>query len=114
MTDGAGKLVREVLVVNIELQVIGILRALVEVAGMFLLAQGALFLLAGRTRDTNIVYHLFRIVTRPVVSSTRFVLPKAITDRIVPFVAFVILFAFWILLAYARQVICRMSGLECG
>ena len=99
--------------VNIELQLIGILRALVEVAGMFLLAQALLFLVAGRTRDTNFVYQLFRIVTRPVVSSTRFVLPKAIADRTVPLVAFFILFGLWILLAYVRQVICRSNGLEC-
>jgi len=101
-------------VVSIELQLLGILRALAEVAGMFLLAQGALFLLAGRTRDRNFVYQLFRIVTRPVISSTRFMLPKVIADRTVPFVAFFILFWLWILLAYARQVICRLNGLECG
>lgn len=102
------------LVVNIELQLIGILRALVEVGGMFLLAQGVLFLFAGRTRDTNFVYQLFRIVTRPVVSLTRFMLPKTIVDRTVPFVAFAILFVFWILLAYVRQAICRTNGLVCG
>ena len=100
--------------VNIELQLIGILRALVEVAGMFLLAQGVLFLLVGRTRDTNFVYQLFRIVTRPVVSSARFVLPKAIVDRTIPFIAFFILFGLWIFLAYARQVVCRLNGLACG
>lgn len=114
MTDGAGGLVRKDLVVNNELQLLGILRALVEVAGMFLLAQAVLFLLAGRTRDTNFVYQLFRIVTRPVVSSTRFILPKTIAGRAAPFVAFFIFFMFWILLAYVRQVVCRSNGLECS
>lgn len=35
---------RIVLVLNVQLQMLTILRALAEVAGMFLLAQGALFL----------------------------------------------------------------------
>ncbi len=99
---------------SIELQVITILRALVEVAGMFLLAQGALFLLAGGTRDKNIVYQLFRIVTRPVISGTRFISPKVIVDKHIPFVAFLLLFWLWILLAYVRQVVCKLNGMDCG
>lgn len=99
---------------SIELQVITILRALVEVAGMFLLAQGALFLLAGGTRDKNIVYQLFRIVTRPVISGTRFISPKVIVDKHIPFVAFLLLFWLWILLAYVRQVVCKLNGMVCG
>lgn len=116
-TDGAGGVFRNASVagvVSIELQLVGILRALAEVAGMFLLAQGALFLLAGRARDKNFVYQLFRIVTRPVLSSTRFVLPKAIADAAVPFVAFFVLFVFWILMAYIRQLICAQNDLACG
>ncbi len=99
---------------SIELQVITILRALVEVAGMFLLAQGTLFLLAGGTRDKNIVYQLFRIVTRPVISGTRFISPKVIVDKHIPFVAFLLLFWLWILLAYVRQVVCKWNGMVCG
>lgn len=99
---------------SIELQIITILRALVEVAGMFLLAQGVLFLLAGGMRDKNIVYQLFRIITRPVISGTRFISPKVIVDRYIPLVAFFLLFWFWILLAYVRQVVCELNGIICG
>lgn len=99
---------------NIELQIITILRALVEVAGWFLIAQGVLFLLAGGTRHKNIVYQLFVIVTRPVISATRFISPKVIVDKHIPFVAFFLLFWLWILLAYVRQVLCEMNGLVCG
>ena len=114
MTDGANDQVRKVPLVNIQLQLIGILRALAEVAGMFLLAQGALFLLAGRKREGNFVYQLFRVVTRPVLSTARLLLPKAISDAAIPFFSFVVLFGLWILLAYARQVVCRANGLDCG
>ena len=100
--------------INIELQIITVLRALVEVAGWFLLAQGALYLLAGGTRDKNFVYQLFVIVTRPVISATRFMMPKVIVDKHIPFVAFFLIFWLWIFLAYVRQVVCELNGLVCG
>ncbi len=100
--------------VNVELQVLTILRALTEVAGMFLLAQGALFLLAGNTRDKNIVYQLFRIVTRPAIAVTRFMMPKLIVDKHIPFVAFFLIFWLWIALAYVRQLICVANNLSCA
>ena len=89
----------------IELHIVSILRALVEVAGMFLLAQGILFLLAGARRDKNIVYQLFRIITRPVLQMTRFVTPRVIVDKHIPFVAFFLLFWLWLLLAYVKQIL---------
>ncbi len=88
-----------------ELYIVSILRALVEVAGMFLLAQGLLYLLAGATREKNIVYQLFRIITRPVIQMTRFVTPRVIVDKHIPFVAFFILFWLWLLLAYVKQML---------
>ena len=86
-----------------ELYIVSILRALVEVAGMFLLAQGLLFLLSGATREKNIVYQLFKIITRPVIQMTRFVTPRVIVDKHIPVVAFFILFWLWLLLAYVKQ-----------
>ena len=90
-----------------ELYIVSILRALVEVAGMFLLAQGLLFLLSGATREKNIVYQLFKIITRPVIQMTRFVTPRVIVDKHIPFVAFFILFWLWLLLAYVKQILCE-------
>lgn len=88
-----------------DLLLVSILRALVEVAGMFLLAQGILFVLAGATREKNIVYQLFRIITRPVIQMTRLVTPRVIVDKHIPFVAFFILFWLWLLLAYVKQLL---------
>ncbi len=99
--------------VNIELLIVSVLRSLVEVAGCFLLGQGLLYLLAGASREKNVVYQLFRVVTNPVVKMTRVITPKQIEDRHVPVVAFFLLFWLWIALAYARQVICVADGLAC-
>jgi hypothetical protein len=97
---------------SIGLHLISVLRALAEIAGMFLLAQGALYLLAGGRHQQNIVYQLFRIVTRPVIFATRRLMPRAVAGRRIPFVAFVLLFCFWIALAYVRQLVCELNA--CG
>ena len=95
---------------SIELQIITVLRVLFEVAGWFLLAQCALYVLAGATREKNIVFQLCRIVTRPVIRMTRFITPKVVVDKHSPFVAFFLVFWVWILLAYVRQSLCQIGG----
>jgi hypothetical protein len=94
--------------------ILGVLRALVEVAGMFLLGQGALYVLTGARREDNIVYQGFQVVTRPVVRMARFITPGVIVDRHVPVASFFLLFWMWIALAYLRRVICDANGLACG
>lgn len=100
--------------VSMELMVISVLRALVEVAGMFLLGQGVLYLFAGTSRERNVVYKVFQIVTGPVVKAVRFITPRIIVDRHVPIVAFFLLFWLWIVLAYVRRIVCDANGLVCG
>ena len=100
--------------VSTQLFILSVLRALVEVAGMFLLAQGALYLLAGAKREGNIVYKGFQVVTRPVIRMVCFILLGMIVDRHVPVISFFLLFWMWIMLAYARRVICDAHGLACG
>jgi hypothetical protein len=96
-----------------ELIILGLLRALVEVAMLFLLGQGLLALLAGQRRHTNTIYKLFLIVTGPVVKAMRLVMPKQIIDRHLPFIAFAVLFWFWIALAWLRKLYCETNLLQC-
>ena len=86
-----------------ELLLIGVLRALVEVALLALLGQGLLALLAGGRRDSNPIYILFKVVTKPAIRAARWITPKLVIDRHIPFVAFFLLFWLWIFLAWARQ-----------
>lgn len=94
-----------------DLFLVSILRALVEVALLSLLGQGAVGLLAGARRASNPIYRLFQVVTRPVIVVTRRLLPKVILDRHVPVVAFFVSFWLWIALAYAKRVLGEMHGL---
>ena len=88
---------------GIEQFVLSVLRALVEVAMLALLGQGAVALLSGARRAANPVYQLFQIVTRPVIAVFRWISPRAIIDRHLPFVAFFLLFWLWIALAWAKR-----------
>jgi len=96
-----------------ELLMLGVLRALVEVAMLFLLGQGVLALFSGRGRHNSTMYRLFVIVTAPVLKTMRFVLPRQIIDKHVPYIAFAVLFWLWIMLAYLKKLYCDAHMLQC-
>ncbi len=96
-----------------ELLLIGILRAIVEVALLFLAGQGLLALLAGRRRHSNGVYRLFLLITRPVLKLVRIIAPPQVIDSHLPFVAFFLLFWLWIGLAYLKKAYCDATMLQC-
>jgi len=78
--------------------IIVILKALTEVAGVAFLGQGVLWLLAGSRRDQNIVYNLFKTLTSPVTRVTRFITPRVIIDAHIGLVAFFLLIVLWLVL----------------
>ncbi len=94
-----------------DLFLVSVVRTLVEVALLSLLGQGAVGLLAGARRASNPIYRLFQVVTRPVIRLTRWLAPAAILDRHLPVLAFFLVFWLWILLAYAKRVLCQWNGL---
>lgn len=99
---------------SIELFLVSALRALVEVALLALVGQGLVAILAGARRGTNPIYRLFQIITQPVIKGIRFITPRVVVDKHLPFVAFFLLFWLWILLAYVKRVLCGIDGLACG
>lgn len=78
--------------------IIVILKALTEVAGVAFLGQGVLWVLAGAKRDQNIVYNLFKTVTSPVTRFTRIITPRVIIDAHIGLVAFFLLIVLWLVL----------------
>ena len=94
-----------------DLFIVSILRALVEVALLALIGQGAVDLLSGARRATNPIYVLFQVITKPVVRFTRWLAPKVILDQHIPFVAFFLMFWLLILLGWARRELCVLNGL---
>lgn len=96
-----------------ELFILGVLRALIEVAMLFLLGQGLLAVLAGSRRHDNMMYKLFVIVTGPVIKAMRFITPRQIIDKHVGFIAFAVLFWLWIGLAWLKRLYCDTNMLQC-
>jgi uncharacterized protein YggT (Ycf19 family) len=96
-----------------ELLLLNVLRALLQIALMFLIGQGLLALLAGSRRHTNIVYRLFILLTSPVVNAVRKITPKKIIDKHVPLVAFFLLF--WMLwgVTNLKRAYCETHLLQC-
>ena len=79
-------------------EVIVILKALAEVAGVAFLGQGVLWVIAGSNRDQNIVYNLFKTLTSPVTRVTRAITPRIILDQHIGLVAFFLLLVLWVAL----------------
>ncbi len=79
-------------------EIIVILKALTEVAGVAFLGQGVLWAIAGSKRDQNLVYKLFKTLTSPVTRVTRAITPRIIIDAHIGLVAFFLLVVIWLVL----------------
>ena len=79
-------------------EVIVILKALTEVAGVAFLGQGVLWVIAGTKRHQNLFYNLFKTVTSPVTKATRAITPRLIVDAHIGLVAFFLLMVIWVAL----------------
>lgn len=97
----------------LELMLLTIVKALAELAMLFLLGQGMLYILAGQKREGNFFYQLLRTVTRPVVRMTRFVTPRFVIDRHIPYAAGLLVFWVWLLALYLITQFCQGAGIDC-
>ena len=98
-----------------ELLVFVIVKALLELTGLFLFGQGVLYLMAGKDRDRNWIYQLFRVLTSPMTKFARLVTPTAIVDRHIPYVAFLLILWAWLFLVFwLLPEICGSGAIDCG
>ncbi len=96
-----------------DLFLVTIAKALVEIAALFVLGQGILYVLSGDKREGNFFYQLLRVITRPVYGIVRLLTPKVIVDRHVPWVALMVLFWLWLALTFAKIQICAERDDRC-
>ncbi|WP_341916289.1 hypothetical protein [Polaromonas sp. YR568] len=88
------------------------LKLIAEIALLALFGQWVLGMLAGAKKDSNLFYQILQIVGKPFVVAARFITPKQIIDRHVPFVAFLLLLFIWIAATLTRIRICLEIGVE--
>ena len=79
-------------------EIIVILKALTEIAGVAMLGQGVLWVIAGSRRKENLVYQMFQTLTSPVMKATRWVTPRVVLDQHIGLVAFFLLLVLWLAL----------------
>lgn len=83
-------------------EIVVILKALTEVAGVAMIGQGILWVIAGAKRDQNVIYGFFKAITSPAMKVTRWITPRVILDRHLGLVAFFLLVVLWLGLTIAK------------
>jgi hypothetical protein len=76
-------------------EIIVVLKALTEVAGVAMIGQGVLYAVAGAKRDQNPFYVIFKTVSSPVMKLTRWITPRVVLDRHLWLVALFLLIVLW-------------------
>jgi hypothetical protein len=98
-----------------ELLLIVVAKALAELAGLFLLGRGLLYLLAGHKRDTNLFYQVMCVVTNPLIRFARLVTPKVVIDAHVPYVAFLLVAWVWVVVVFwIIPEVCGSGSVDCA
>ena len=85
---------------------VSILKAISEILALSLLGQGILWLIAGRSRDSNFVYRMFAAVTRPVMRLARLLMPRFVLDRHIWMVTVLLVFIVWIFAGQQKLKLC--------
>lgn len=77
-------------------EIIVVLKALTEIAGVAMIGQGLLYALTGNKCDQNPVYLIFKTLTSPVMKATRWITPRVVLDRHLWLVAIFLLIVLWL------------------
>ena len=83
-------------------EVIVVLKALSEIAGVAMIGQGVLYVIAGAKRDQNAVFGIFKTITSPVMKATRWITPRIVLDQHIWLVAFLLLIILWLALTVMK------------
>lgn len=79
-----------------------ILKAVAEIAGLALLGQGILFVLAGGTREQNVFYRVLRTITSPATRFTRAITPRFVGDAHIGLATFFLVAGLWLALTLIK------------
>ena len=91
---------------------INIVKLIAEIAGMALLGQWIVGLLAGPKREKNFFYQLLAVIGKPFVLAARWITPKFVLERHLPLVAFLVLLMVWAVVVILKIQHCVQIGLH--
>jgi len=81
------------------------------IALLALVGQGALYVLAGQRRESNVFYKLLQVVSKPFNWLVRRITPKQVSDHHVPIVTFCLLAVVYMVVTFERANLCVTQGL---
>jgi len=97
-----------------ELLLVVIVKALAELAGMFLLGRGLLWVLAGGKRMDNIFVQVIAVLTNPVIRAARWVVPRVVMDSYLPAIAFGMVAWIWLAIVFwVLPEMCSSARYDC-
>lgn len=89
------------------LTVLVIVKALIAVAGLTLVGQGILYVLAGAGRETNVFYRLLRTIVSPAIGLVRRFTPrKLVPDAYIGFATFFLLAGIYLAILLEQRDLC--------
>ena len=91
---------------------INIVKLIAEIAGMALLGQWIVGLLAGAKREQNIFYQLLAMIGRPFVVAARWITPRFVLEKHLPLVAFLVLLVLWMVVVIMKIQHCVEIGVQ--
>ncbi|MDP3621567.1 MAG: hypothetical protein Q8R65_06580 [Polynucleobacter sp.] len=91
---------------------LNIAQLVLYIGALGLAGQGLLYVLTGQGRHSNLFYQLIEMVNKPWTLMARFISPKQILDRQIPFVAFCIVGVLYIAVTLAKIEHCITIGIE--
>jgi hypothetical protein len=87
--------------------------ALIEVAALMLLARGVMWLFGPRAREGNFFYAMLTTGTLPFIRLARAIMPRAVADKYMPAIAFVLLVLLWIAVGLGKEWLCTARAVQC-
>jgi hypothetical protein len=94
------------------LSFLNVVQLVLYIALLSLLGQGALYVLAGPKRASNLFYQLLQIVGKPFTLLVRRITPRQVADHHVPIVTFFLLAIAYAIVTFEKIEWCVAAGLE--
>jgi cytochrome b561 len=91
---------------------LNLVQLLLYIPLLALVGQGALYVLAGPKRDSNLFYRLLQLLSKPFTAVVRKLTPARVADMHVPLVTFFLLLIAYFVVTFERIDLCMRIGLE--
>lgn len=94
------------------LTVLNLTQLVLYIALLALAGQAVLYVLAGDARERNVFYRVVATIPRPFVAAVRWTTPRALGDRAVAWLTFLLLLIAYAAVTFEKIDLCVRVGLN--